>query len=490
MRKAGFALLVLLQLAFVLNAQTADQIRRAKELFQQGLVFQEAGQYDAAIQRYTAYIAIRPERANVYYNRALCYSGKGEFDLAIADLTRSLARDASKADGWLARGQMYFAKRVLGAKFSDLAIADLDRAIKIDPANGTAYRTRGQAYAEIRKDAQALSDFNKAIQLIPKDADAYYQRGNIRSSRGSYELAAADFRTALRLDPKHPYAKGWLDYANGEIAKSRPKTALPPKTAAPVVVAADWRAAADAGKAYLAQNDARNSIISLKRALSLAPSDRSSTTARLYTELNRSKINEDLARAYKLSGNTDLAIEAYSAAQKPLLEALQAGVLERQNDRVTSAKFADLIKSKYDADIALYGILAMPGVELVAIGQRALDAFPSGSLTQDQSMKLLSVGLLKVMSAELTAQIFLTTSTFRHLQADLCKRELSDICGPASRKNQVPAYTNDSLKDINKAISIAPALKRLYLHRAKVYRSLGQTNLALADETKAAQLKG
>ncbi|MGE3467255.1 MAG: tetratricopeptide repeat protein, partial [Pyrinomonadaceae bacterium] len=341
------------------------------------------------------------------------------------------------------------------------------------------------AHTELRNYEQAMADYNKAIQLDPKDAEAYYRRGNLQSTLRKFGLAATDFTSALRLDPKHPYAKRWLDHANAEIAKATPKN---PPPAQPIGAA--WKDAVDEGNRYLAGNDPQNAIRSFRRALTLVPTRHTTSTDRLFNELARAEVNENLARSYKLAKNVDLAIETYAAAQKPLLGALTSSMKEMQRTQRGATKFLDTIKVEFDVDIALYGVLQLPAVELVEIGRRALDAFPSSSLSQAQSINLLEIGLLKMASAELAAQLFLVTSDLNYLQADLCRGKSATICGAGSPKNQIAAYSDAALKDINKAISFGPGQKNLYLHRAKVYRFMGRTNLAVADETKAAQLKG
>ncbi|MGE3468588.1 MAG: tetratricopeptide repeat protein, partial [Pyrinomonadaceae bacterium] len=94
MRKTGSALLLCVLCAVGLSAQSAEELRRATALFQQGLKLQEAGQCDAAIQRYSDYIKIRPGRASVYYNRGLCYFRQLEVDKAIADLSKAIEIDS------------------------------------------------------------------------------------------------------------------------------------------------------------------------------------------------------------------------------------------------------------------------------------------------------------------------------------------------------------------------------------------------------------
>ena len=84
--------------------------RRAQEYHRRGYARYVEGDYDRAVEAYSAAIMLRPERAEVYGDRGRAYSDKGEYDLAIADFTKAIELKLECAEIYCDRGMAYGCK--------------------------------------------------------------------------------------------------------------------------------------------------------------------------------------------------------------------------------------------------------------------------------------------------------------------------------------------------------------------------------------------
>ncbi len=95
----------------------------------QGLVYNNAGDYHKAVGAFDKAIKLDPDLAIAYSNRAWAYIELGEYEQAIADCTRAIAVDPDLAIAYSNRGWAYIE---LGQY--EQAITDYDRAIELDPS--------------------------------------------------------------------------------------------------------------------------------------------------------------------------------------------------------------------------------------------------------------------------------------------------------------------------------------------------------------------
>ena len=163
--------------------------------FIQGNIYQQLGDYQAAIAAYNKAIKINPNYAYAYVGRGVAYNQLGDEFGDIASYYWSIyfsKENAKQYCNWrygesctlinpndtLAyynRGVEYYK---LGKK--QKAIAYLNKVIQLVPNFSSAYNNRGVIYSQLGEQQQALADYNKAIQLDPNYGDPYYNRGLIR----------------------------------------------------------------------------------------------------------------------------------------------------------------------------------------------------------------------------------------------------------------------------------------------------------------------
>ena len=186
--------------------QGNDEDLRGEALVQRGVLYEQAGNKEAAIKDYSEAIKLDPSNAIAFFNRGNAYDQSGDYDKAIADYSEAIKLEPNDADAYNNRGQAYDNK----GEF-DLAIADYTAAIRIDKEDSRAYYNRGLTRTNKGEFDKAIADFDQAIKLSPRDADAYAGRASAYEELGNDAAAKADYRRALQIEPDHEDAKEGLE---------------------------------------------------------------------------------------------------------------------------------------------------------------------------------------------------------------------------------------------------------------------------------------
>ena len=95
-------------------------------------------------------------------NQGLIYNNNGEYDKAMSAFTKAIELDPNFALSYSNRGWVHIK---LGQY--EQAIADCTKAIELDPSLALAYNNRGWAYMELEQYEQAIADLDKAMELDP-----------------------------------------------------------------------------------------------------------------------------------------------------------------------------------------------------------------------------------------------------------------------------------------------------------------------------------
>jgi len=95
-------------------------------------------------------------------NQGLVYNNKGEYPKAIAAFTRAIELDPNFAVAYSNRGWVFIELRQY-----EQSVTDCTKAIELDPNLAIAYNNRSWAYIELRQYEQAIADYEKAVELDP-----------------------------------------------------------------------------------------------------------------------------------------------------------------------------------------------------------------------------------------------------------------------------------------------------------------------------------
>ncbi len=170
-----------------------------------GIAYDYKADYDRAIQDYDQALRLQPGFPDAYNNRGLVYGEKGEYDRAIQDFDQALRLKPNYVEAIASRASAYVSKGDF-----DRAIEEYGRVIKIEPTYAGDFNDRAAAYLGKRDYRRALQDLDHAIQLSPQDPHVLATRGIARFYTGQFKSAENDLSLAFRLAPTEPSTAVWL----------------------------------------------------------------------------------------------------------------------------------------------------------------------------------------------------------------------------------------------------------------------------------------
>lgn len=483
--------LVLPILIFVLNtavgAQPTDQLKRASQLFDQGLDHYRNNRYDAAIASYTEYLKIRPTVAVAWYNRGLAYKQKADaamsrpdYERALADLSRAVELEPKDADAWLNRG--FVRLKLVPVDFNKqvrLALVDFSGAIKLKPNLSDAYTGRAQVYEESNRQAEAMADANKALRLNPHDYVALYIRGKLHTNAKNYAAARNDLEKAIKLYPDYFAAKSQLSYVNSEVAKPTVTATVKPPitTKTPAVISPPSTAITDASVGFKLADDAekagdyRKVIDAVTKTLPLIAMESEGLPSKDLEEFVYLDLLRKRAKAYLVLKQYKEAEDEYALA---VLHAIKN--MNRHNARANN----ELRKDMGSGGGAIMATVQTASSKIICNSTFTAVSEWSDTLERQQSNDMtlrFAAGIYMATIRESCATTFVLDGGFEEVKA-------YGYFGSPIKTKQF----NTAIERYTTAIQYLKVYRPAYVARAKAYRELGRNDLALADEQKAAQL--
>jgi Flp pilus assembly protein TadD len=197
---------------FVLGVSAGEGMSR---IFEEGVALSAAGDFDAAIVKFTEALKTNPECADCYYNIGVANAGKKDYASAEAAYAKSIEQKPS-AEAYNGLAQALTAQRK-----SDEASAAAKKAAELmaaaGPAGGgdpDALVNQGKIFINAGNMADAKTQFQSAIAAKPDHADAHFFLGNVLVGEGNFGEAVAEFETYLKFAPTGPNAKQAQDNVN------------------------------------------------------------------------------------------------------------------------------------------------------------------------------------------------------------------------------------------------------------------------------------
>jgi predicted O-linked N-acetylglucosamine transferase (SPINDLY family) len=200
-----------------------------------GVIAQQRGQSDTAIDLIGRALAIRPDYAEAHNNLGNAFKGRGRLDEAIVSYKRALSLKADYAEAHnnlgtalKAQGKLVDAvasyERALALKpdyaeahnnvanalvdqgKANEAVARYTRALALRPDYFEAHNNLGTALTELRRPDEAIAHLERAVALKPSFAEAHNNLGNALRSQGKAIEATACYERALSLKPDYAEA--------------------------------------------------------------------------------------------------------------------------------------------------------------------------------------------------------------------------------------------------------------------------------------------
>jgi tetratricopeptide (TPR) repeat protein len=160
------------------------------------------GDLDAAAESYGKAIGLNPGDARIHGNLGAVLQSQGKLDAAIESYRRAIALDPQNAG---AHGNLGVALEAQGD--TEAAIESHRRSIALNPNEPRTWNNLGNALRNCEQLEEAVSSLRKAIALKPDYAEAHNNLGNALQDQGKLDDALASFRTALAIDPSYVAAR-------------------------------------------------------------------------------------------------------------------------------------------------------------------------------------------------------------------------------------------------------------------------------------------
>jgi len=173
-----------------------------------GLIADQAGRHDLAVELIRQAIGFDPQNPLFHSNLAEALRGAGRLDEAITACRRALDLKPDFPNAHLNLGNALLAKNQL-----DEAIAAYRRALALDPDYPEAHSNLGNALREKNQLDEAIAACHRALQNKPHFPGALNNLGNALRNQGRLDESIAQYRRALDLKPAYPEALSNLSVA-------------------------------------------------------------------------------------------------------------------------------------------------------------------------------------------------------------------------------------------------------------------------------------
>lgn len=168
-----------------------------------GLVYQDMGNHQFAINDFNAAINIEPTYAEAFYRRGISQLKSRRYMEAIEDFKQSYELDnkPEKNPGvYDGQGCCYHALRDY-----DKALTFFNTAIDKDQTNTQFLMNRAQCYYDLRMFTESIRDLTQALQINETDPQVLYRLGLAYYAFEKYKKCIKTLKAAITSEPFHSY---------------------------------------------------------------------------------------------------------------------------------------------------------------------------------------------------------------------------------------------------------------------------------------------
>jgi tetratricopeptide (TPR) repeat protein len=192
------------------NTKASQEAAAAlKKVFEEGVTASNAGNHNAAIEKFQQGIAQNANCADCYNNIGFSYMQLKDYEKAEAAYKKATEIRPNDAAAYNGLANLYNAQK----KFDEAAAASA-KATQLSGAGGAAggggsadaLYNQGVILWNGGKIAEAQKAFADAVAANPNHAEAHYQLGMALVNAGKLPEAATEFETYLKLSPDGPNA--------------------------------------------------------------------------------------------------------------------------------------------------------------------------------------------------------------------------------------------------------------------------------------------
>jgi len=154
-----------------------------------------SGDWQHALDDYSAAIKLSPHNASLYYNRGIVLLARSDDDAALRDFDTAIGLDPKSVRALVERARIDAGRNDLGG-----ALGDYSQAIRLQPGSAPLWSERGYLSLLGHDYRGAVKDESQAVQLDPNLARGYYLRAVAFSYLRDGANAVSNLRAAVGLD--------------------------------------------------------------------------------------------------------------------------------------------------------------------------------------------------------------------------------------------------------------------------------------------------
>lgn len=305
----------------------------AEAFHQQGLIYKERGEGDAAVREFNKAIEMYPLLAAPFFELVEFYKERNDIDAAVNTLKKLVSDNPNLATAHRELGELYLE---YDKASKSKAYYHLKRSFELDPYERDV--SEYIALLEMAEELNADEDFEKfisdAIIRFPKNVELRLRYGNYLKEKENYDKALEQYKRALVNAPDDPriYRNlGALYFSQKEydqaILHYEQSINLKPDF---------FQAIFEAGLTESARKNYQEAADYFQKALELNPDDVQThyNLGFVYDELGRYRaaaasyqkaieLNPSFERAYNNLGITNLKLRRYNEAEENFLKVLE-----------------------------------------------------------------------------------------------------------------------------------------------------------------------
>ena len=196
---------------------TDPKVAELKKAFDEGVAASRANDFDTAIARFQAAIAVQPTCHECYFNIGYAYLQKKDEKQAEANWQKALEVKPDHAETLNSLATLFNNQK----RFDEAAATSAKAAASAPAGNADAIYNQGIILWNGGKIAEAKAKFEEATKADPSNADARFQLGMALLNEGKVPEAVASFEQYLKMAPTGQFA----GQAKGMLAQLKPPAA-------------------------------------------------------------------------------------------------------------------------------------------------------------------------------------------------------------------------------------------------------------------------
>lgn len=275
------------------DMESASQTVTIPDAIKLALRHHQSGELAQAESIYRQVLAVEPDHPDALQLLGVIANQAGQPEAAIELIGKSIRLFPNNPYGYNNLGEAYRA-----LKRFDEAIEAYQQALGLLPIFPEAYNNLGNARKTLGQRREAEVCYRKALEIRPEYAEAYNNLGNLFKDDGDWEQAIACYRKALSL--KSDYPEAWCNLGNVFQDMDRFDEAI----------VAYQAALATQGNYAVAHNNLGGVLLRLKRYQDAAQCFSNALKAKA----NYADAQLNLGNVFKETGQLDEAVSCYQRA--------------------------------------------------------------------------------------------------------------------------------------------------------------------------------